>query len=92
MFETLVVAAVLLAPRVLSTRVELHFESLCKQCQIHTAGFTDDVVHGGLELSAADAGVIANLELSVDYYGAIPPNGTCEQAAFATEHGSFPAI
>jgi len=80
--------AALVAPHVLGTRVELHFESLCKQCQIHTAGFTDDVIHGGMELSATDAGILSQLELSIDYYGAIPPNSTCEQAAFATEHGS----
>ena len=30
-----------------AVKVELHFESLCKQCQIHIGAFMDDVVHGG---------------------------------------------
>jgi hypothetical protein len=70
-------------------RVELHFESLCKQCQIHVAGFNDDVITGGLEedFSVAEAGILSELELSIDYYGIVPPGGTCEEAAAGTEHG-----
>ena len=78
-------SAVLALPAISAVRVSLHYESLCKQCQIHVAGFTDDVIHGGLELSPADAGVLARTELSIDYYGRTSPS--CETAAAGTEHG-----
>jgi len=91
MFSLLVVLTLVasLNRGILGARVELHYESLCKQCQIHVAGFTDDVIHGGLELSPESAGVLSELELSIDYYGVITQNTTCEKAASAanTEHG-----
>jgi hypothetical protein len=70
---------------VAGVRVELHFESLCKQCQIHVGAIDDMVLHGGNEASVADAGVLSNLELSIDYYG----TQDCEAVANAThtEHG-----
>ena len=63
-----------------STRVELHFESLCKQCQIHTAAIDDIVVHGGNE---GPVGMLGDLSLSVDYYG----HASCEESPWSTEHG-----
>uniref|UniRef100_A0A7S2SQU0 Uncharacterized protein n=1 Tax=Rhizochromulina marina TaxID=1034831 RepID=A0A7S2SQU0_9STRA len=68
-------------------QVSLHFESLCKQCQIHVAAVRDDVLHGGLEVSASEAGVAQFLNMSIDYYGNIAADGTCESAANGTEHG-----
>mmetsp|Transcript_28549 Transcript_28549/g.46444 ORF Transcript_28549/g.46444 Transcript_28549/m.46444 type:complete len:261 (+) Transcript_28549:76-858(+) len=68
--------------------VEMHFESLCKQCQIHIAGMRDIVLRGGNESSLEEAGVKPWLNITIDYYGAIARDGTCESAAKGTEHGS----
>mmetsp|Transcript_7453 Transcript_7453/g.12204 ORF Transcript_7453/g.12204 Transcript_7453/m.12204 type:complete len:112 (-) Transcript_7453:997-1332(-) len=61
--------------------VEMHFESLCKQCQIHIAGMRDIVLRGGNESSLEEAGVKPWLNITIDYYGAIARDGTCESAA-----------
>lgn len=68
-----------------SVRLELHFESLCKQCQIHTAGIDDIVIHGGSESSMEDAGMMKELEMSVDYYGF--PDCVSHAEKWHTEHG-----
>ncbi len=63
-----------------SSRVQLHFESLCKQCQIHTAAIDDIVVHGGDE---GLMGMLSDISLSVDYYG----HADCEDNPYSIEHG-----
>jgi len=70
------------APKVL---LETHFQSLCKQCQIHIAALQDDVFHAGLELD--EPSILAVTNFSIDYYGDVPANGTCESAAEGSEHG-----
>ena len=68
-----------------AVRLELHYESLCKQCQIHQGAIDDIVLHSGDESSLLDAGVLAHLEMSIDYYG----TKDCEAVANRThsEHG-----
>ena len=65
-----------------AARLELHYESLCKQCQIHTAAIDDIVVHGGNEGPVSP--LWAALEVSVDYYG---HGKNCESFPYSTEHG-----
>ena len=74
---------------VLSVRVEAYFQSLCKMCQIHVAALQDDLFHMGLELDepTASTPVFAATNFSIDFYGRIPSNSTCEMAAEGTEHG-----
>ena len=76
-----------LATSALAVRVELHFMSECHECQMHIAAINDDIMTGGLEASYAEAGIIEHLELSVDYYGEIGDDGTCESAAGDDPHG-----
>lgn len=73
----LVFAAFLGSPTA-AVRVETHFMSLCHECQMHIASINNDIITGGNESSPAEAGVLRELELSVDYYGSIGPDGTCE--------------
>jgi hypothetical protein len=70
-----------------SVRVELHFESLCKQCQVHIAALNDVVFNAASEADPTLAGIQGAANVSVDYYGSIGPDGTCESAAAGTEHG-----
>jgi hypothetical protein len=66
-------------------RLELHFESMCKQCQIHIAGIDDIVIHGGDESSTEESGMISELSMSVDYYGT--PDCIMNATKMDTEHG-----
>ena len=68
-------------------RVALHFESLCKQCQMHVQAMRDGVLRAGLELAPAAAGVRGAVALSVDFAGPAFASGTCEGHSAGTEHG-----
>lgn len=61
-----------------AVRVELHFMSECHECQMHIAAINNNVFTGGLEYSLHEAGVLEELELSVDYYGNLGSDGLCE--------------
>lgn len=60
-----------------AVHLELHFESLCKQCQIHLAAINDDVFNGGTEDDPAVVGIMSQINTTIDYYD---PSGT--------EHGN----
>ncbi len=69
-----------------AVKVDLHFETLCKQCQIHMAALFDDVGRGGYELSFEESGVLQEVEMRIDYYGQVEK---CAISASKrdTEHG-----
>ena len=82
LFASLTVAALA------AVRLEMHFMSLCKQCQMHIAATNDMIWNGGLELTPSKAGVRAMTNFSIDYYGPKLMSGhTCEAASVGTEHG-----
>ena len=82
LFASLAVAALA------AVRLEMHFMSLCKQCQIHIAATNDMIWNGGLELAPSVAGVRGLTNFSIDYYGPKSSSGqTCEAASSGTEHG-----
>ena len=69
--------------------ISMNYNSLCKECQVHTAAVQDVLLHAGNE--SDDSGVAAVVSLHIDYYGGWPYyepyNGTCEAAAVNLEHG-----
>ena len=86
MLRGLLLLAALLFPAASSVRVSFHFMSLCHECQMHVAAFNNNVVTGALEASPTEAGVLEQLELSIDYYGNTGPDGTCESGQMSP-HG-----
>lgn len=70
-------------------RIDMNFNSLCKQCQVHTAAVQDLLLHAGMESDAA--GIRDVVSLHIDYYGGWPYyepfKSTCEAAAVGLEHG-----
>lgn len=69
--------------------VAMNFNSMCKECQVHTAAVQDILLHAGNETD--NAGIAPLVSLSIDYYGGwpyyVPYNGTCEANAVGLEHG-----
>lgn len=78
--------ALLLPMAAMGVRVSLHFMSLCHECQMHISAINNCIVTGGLELSAQEAGALAETELSIDYYGSIGSDGTCKSGQMS-DHG-----
>ena len=70
-------------------KISMNFNSLCKQCQVHTAAVQDILLHAGAEMD--HAGLAEVVDLSIDYYGGWPTyepyTGTCEAHAVGLEHG-----
>ena len=69
--------------------IAMNFNSLCKECQVHTAAVQDILLHAGNE--SDDSGLAAVVSLAIDYYGGwptyVPNNDTCENNAIGLEHG-----
>ena len=70
--------------------INMNFNSLCKECQVHTAAVQDLLLHAGNETD--NPGISQVVSLHIDYYGGWPtytphPNTTCETAARNLEHG-----
>jgi hypothetical protein len=70
-------------------RIDMNFNSMCKQCQVHTAAVQDILLHAGMESDVS--GMREVVSLNINYYGGWPfyvaSNGTCEAAAVGLEHG-----
>lgn len=84
-FAAVVVAHFWAAMATPSVRLELHFMSHCKQCQVHVNALRDLVLRGGM--CTLEAGVEPYLNMTIDYYGSMGPDGSCESASQETEHG-----
>ena len=69
--------------------IAMNFNSLCKECQVHTAAVQDILLHAGNE--SDDSGLAGVVSLAIDYYGGwptyVPNNDTCENNAIGLEHG-----
>ena len=69
--------------------ISMNYNSLCKECQVHTAAVQDLLLHAGNE--SDNSGMAAVVSLHIDYYGGWPYyepySSTCEAAAVDMEHG-----